>query len=75
MLVRGTADRGRYALERLRGESPHSRIIQSLARNLRGECEEPTPLEEVDYVVVNSDKIGREIDRQVRSARPDRAVS
>ena len=74
-LLRGATDRGRYGVQRLKRESPHSRIIQNLAKSLRGEGEEPTPLEEVDYVVVNSDRIGREIDRQVREARPERAVS
>ncbi|MDQ3339372.1 MAG: Gfo/Idh/MocA family oxidoreductase [Myxococcota bacterium] len=68
-LLHGVADRGRYGLQRLRRESPHSRIIQSLAKSLRGEGEEPTPIEEVDYVVTNCDLIGREIDRQVRVAR------
>lgn len=68
-LLRGGADRARYGLQRLKKESPHSRIIKSLALSLRGEGEEPTPLEEVDYVVTNCDLIGREIDRQVREAR------
>jgi len=68
-LLRGATDRGRYGYQRLRGDSPHARIIRSLARSLQGEGEEPTPLDEVDYVVINSDRIGREIDRQVRAAR------
>lgn len=72
-LLRGAADRGRYGVQRLKRESPHSRIILSLAKNLLGEGEEPTPLAEVDYVVMNSDKIGREIDRQVREVREARA--
>jgi predicted dehydrogenase len=68
-LVRGAGDRGRYGVQRVRGESPHCRIIQSLAKSLRGEGEEPTPLDEIDYVVINSDRIGKEIDRQVAAAR------
>ncbi len=71
-LARGAADRGRYGLQRIRGESPHSRIIQSLAKSLTGQGEEPTPLDEVDYVVTYSDRIGREIDRQVAAARAAR---
>ena len=30
-----------------------------------GQGEEPTPFDEVDYVIRNCDRIGREIDRQV----------
>ena len=68
-VLRGAADRGRYGVQRLRRESPHSRIIQSLAKSLLGTGEEPTPLDEVDYVVKYSDLIGREIDRQVAVVR------
>lgn len=64
-LLRAAPDRGRYGLQRLQKESsPHLRIIQSLGRSLRGEGEEPTPFDEVDYVIRNCDVIGREIDRQ-----------
>lgn len=73
LLMQAPPDRGRYGLQRLRGDSPHARIISSLARSLLGEAEEPTPLDEVDYVVVNSEKIGKEIDRQVALAREQRA--
>jgi len=72
LLLRSAPDRGRYAYQRMRGESPHSRIIQSLGKSLRGEGEEPTPLDEVDYVVRNCDRIGREIDRQVKEAKAAR---
>lgn len=68
-LLRSAPDRGRYGLQRLRGESPHSRIIGSLGKALRGMGEEPTPLAEVDYVVRNCERIGREIDRQVAARR------
>lgn len=68
-LLRAAPDRGRYGLQRLNKESPHVRIIQSLGSNLRGEGEEPTPLDEVDYVVRNCDRIGREIDRQAGFTR------
>jgi predicted dehydrogenase len=68
-LLRGAPDRMRYGMSRVRGESPHSRIIAALAKSLRGEGEEPTPLAEVDYVVRNCEVIGREIDRQVAARR------
>jgi predicted dehydrogenase len=67
-LLRAAVDRSRYGLRRLQQESPHLKIIQSLGRSLRGEGEEPTPIGEVDYVIRNCDKIGREIDRQVAVA-------
>lgn len=71
-LLRAAPDRGRYGLQRLRKESPHQRIIQRLGRHLHGEAEEPTPLDEVDYVIRKGDQIGREIDRQVAAARARR---
>lgn len=64
-LARSGADRSRYAWQHLRGESPHQRIIAQFALHLRGLGEHPTPLSEVDYVVRNCERIGREIDRQV----------
>jgi predicted dehydrogenase len=71
-LLRGAGDRARYGFQRMRGESPHARIISALARSLKGEGEEPTPLAEVDYVVRNCDLIGREIDKQVAAQRARR---
>ena len=63
VLFRAAADRGSYGLRRLRKESPHLHIIRSLGSNLLGQGEEPTPFAEVDYVIRNCDRIGREIDR------------
>jgi predicted dehydrogenase len=65
MLLRGAADRPRYAMQHLRGDSSHARIILGLARHLRGEGPHPTPLDEVDYVVRGCELIGREIDRKL----------
>ena len=62
-LLHAVPDRGQYGLRRLKKESPHLHIIQSLGNNLRGLGEEPTPFAEVDYVIRNCDRIGREIDR------------
>jgi len=74
-ILRSGADRSRYTVQHLRGESPHARIISDFGRHLRGEGEEPTPLDEVDYVVRNCDRIGREIDRQVAATRGASVVS
>jgi predicted dehydrogenase len=65
-LLRAAPDRGRYGMQKLRKESPHLKIIQALGRHLRDNDVEPTPLDEVDYVIRNCDLIGREIDRQVK---------
>jgi predicted dehydrogenase len=64
-LLRSLPDRGRYVWRHLRGESPHTRIIDAFSHFLTGEGEAPTPIDEVDYVVRNCERIGREIDRQV----------
>ncbi len=45
--------------------SPHSLLIGAFDRALHGRGENPTPLDEIDYVVRNCDAIGREIDRQI----------
>ena len=64
-LLRAAPDRVGYGLARLQRQSPHLRIIQALAKNLQGEGAEPTPFDEVDYVIRLGDKIAKEIDRQV----------
>jgi predicted dehydrogenase len=68
-LLRAGPDRGGYGVRKLRKESPHLKIIRALGRHLRENTEEPTPFAEVDYVIRNCDKIGREIDRRVALAR------
>jgi len=65
-IARAAPDRARYGLRKLRKDSPHLRIIQALGRHLIDNAEEPTPLDEVDYVIRNCDRIGREIDRQIK---------
>ncbi len=65
-LLRAVPDRSRYGWRHLRGESPHVRAIDSFARQLRGDGEEATPFDEVDYVVRNCDRIGHAIDAQLR---------
>jgi predicted dehydrogenase len=62
-VARGLTSRPRYFLDRLRGLTPHSRIIDAFDRYRRGHGEEPTPFEEIDYVIRYCDKIGREIGR------------
>ncbi len=54
-----------YLRRRWAGQTPHASLIRAFARHLQGHGPEPTPFEEVDYVVRGSDRIGREIDRQL----------
>jgi predicted dehydrogenase len=55
-------DRLVYLAQRARRQSPHSRLIRNFALHLQGRGPNPTPLEEIDYVVDMSDRIGRAID-------------
>ena len=64
-VLRSVPDRAAYLQRRLAGDSPHSSIIQAFGRYLQGQGPVPTPVDEIDYVVRNCDKIGREIDRQL----------
>lgn len=57
-----------YVSRQIQGETPHNRIIAAVDRYLRGQGPELTPFAEVDYVVRNCDRIGREMDRQIREA-------
>lgn len=66
VLAHAVPDRARYGWHHVRGESPHSRVIQAFGAHLQGRGEAPTPVEEVDYVVRNCDRIGRAIDAQLR---------
>jgi predicted dehydrogenase len=66
-LLGAVSDRSRYGLDRLRGESPHSRVIRAFAQYVRGHGDAPTPMDEIDYVVRHGDKIGRTIDAQLRA--------
>lgn len=58
-------DRLGYLRRRLKDETPHSRIINAFDEYLDGRGPAPTPLDEIDYVVRNCDKIGKDIDNQV----------
>jgi len=64
MMRRMIPDRMSYAVRRLRGETPHSVIIEEFANYLDGVGSAPTPLEEIEYVVRNCDRIGRAIDQE-----------
>lgn len=57
-------ERAGYALRRLKGMTPHAKIIMQFADHIRGEAEAPTPFDEVDYTIRNCYKVGRAIDAQ-----------
>ena len=64
-VLQAIPDRAIYALDRLRGVSSHTLLIDAFDRALHGRGEPPTPLDEIDYVVRNCDAIGRSIDQQL----------
>lgn len=64
-LLRALPDRIAYMSRQAQKRSPHFNIIQAFTQHLQGLRETPTPLDEIDYVVQNSDRIGREIDHQL----------
>jgi predicted dehydrogenase len=68
-LVQAVGDRLEYAKRRVLKETPHASIITAFDKHLVGEGPTPTPLEEIDYVVRNCDRVGREIDRAIERAR------
>ncbi len=63
--VHWVPDRAAYLADRLHGKTAHARLIADFARHLRGDGPHPTPVEEIDYVARNCDRIGREIDRRI----------
>jgi hypothetical protein len=60
-------DRLVYWMEKVKGISPHTRIILQFDQYLAGEAESPTPVEEIDFVVNYCDIVGREIDKAIAS--------
>jgi predicted dehydrogenase len=67
-IIQGIPDRVRYFLDKLQGVSPHTRIILQFDEFIVGKAENPTPLNEVDYVVVYCDKIGKELEEQLQTS-------
>jgi predicted dehydrogenase len=58
-------DRIEYFSQRRKGISPHTRIILQFDRFLEGKDVNPTPMEEIDFVVKYCDIVGKEIDRKL----------
>ena len=63
-LVRAVPDRLGYLRDRMRKETPHARLIKAFDAYLAGAGPSPTPVEEIDFVVRNAERIGRAIDEQ-----------
>ncbi len=59
------ADRAAWLARRLRGQTPHAAVIRAFGAYLHGRGEPPTPLAEIDYVVRNTDRIGRLIQERL----------
>jgi predicted dehydrogenase len=67
-VLRWLPNRAGYVWRQIQGQTPHTVIIAAVDRYLQGKGETPTPIEEIDYVVRNCERIGREIDRQLLHA-------
>ena len=67
-LARWPLDRAGYLADRLGRRTPHALLISRFAEYLRDRGPSPTPIEEIDYVVRNAERIGREIDRQLEQS-------
>lgn len=65
-ILQGVGDRSMYGWRRLRGESPHLRAVHAFADYVLDRGPSPTPLDEIEYVVTNCDRIGRMIDDRLR---------
>lgn len=66
-VYKGLLDRLGYFYERIKGVSPHTRIIVQFDKYIDGKIESPTPMEEVDFVVKYCEKVGKEIDRKINT--------
>jgi uncharacterized protein (DUF1499 family) len=53
-------------IEKLKGVSPHTRIIKQFDTYLDGKSDSPTPIEEIDFVVQYCDIVGKEIDKSIK---------
>ena len=60
-------DRFSMLASRIRGESPHSMLIGQFARYLLGQGPSPVTLDEIVYVVRNTERIGKLLTTQARS--------
>lgn len=60
-VAQSTASRATYVRRRIRGETPHSEIIEHIGRFLNSEGPPPTPFDEIDYVVRMGAKISERL--------------
>ncbi len=63
-------DRMGYFADRLRGLTPHGRLIASFAESLTRGAPPPVPLDEIDYVVEMGDAVGRAIEARIGTPAP-----
>lgn len=61
----GIPDRLQYGLQKIKNISPHTRIILQFDRHIVGKDTNPTPMEEIDFVVEYSDIVGKAIDKEI----------
>lgn len=59
-------DRIQYFIQKVKGITPHTRIITQFDEYLDGLSESPTPIEEIDFVVQYCENVGRAIDEELK---------
>ncbi|MGW8121953.1 Gfo/Idh/MocA family protein [Roseivirga echinicomitans] len=64
-VLQALPDRISYFSERMKGISPHTRIILQFDAYLDGKAPSPTPIEEIDFVIRYCDIVGKEIDAKL----------
>jgi predicted dehydrogenase len=63
-------DRAGYFLDRLRGLTPHARLISSFTESLTRGAPAPVPLDEIEYVVEMADAVGKAIEARIETSGP-----
>jgi predicted dehydrogenase len=69
-ILQAVPDRAASAVQRAQGETAHADFIGAFASYVAGTGESPSPLDEIDYVVRNAERIGRAIDGERMQAGP-----
>jgi len=70
VLGRMVPDRLGYTYRRLNGETPHAALILAYEKYLEGKGPNPTPLDEIDYVMRNGARIADSIEAELYAPQP-----
>jgi hypothetical protein len=67
-LTRMVPDRLNALNAKMKGDTPHARLIRDFALHLRGERPAPVPLDEIEYVVRTGEEISQAASQQMEIA-------